>query len=175
MRISDWSSDVCSSDLGNWVDPALVRQGELLMQADELARRTQKTVIIATMNGLKVQHIYLNRSQDDLTTSAPSHIGMHCSLATTALGKALLAGHYDKHVSQLIWRINGERSDHEPLINIPALLAELQQGRKHGSFMGHGSDSSRYGIATLLDRKQQLLAIGLEQSSPFSDNDVDRK
>src|SRR3546814_10371900 len=61
---------------------------QLLMQADELARRTQKTVIIATMNGLKVQHIYLNRSQDDLTTSAPSHIGMHCSLATTALGKA---------------------------------------------------------------------------------------
>src|SRR3546814_1902474 len=51
---------------------------QLLMQADELARRTQKTVIIATMNGLKVQHIYLNRSQDDLTTSAPSHIGMHC-------------------------------------------------------------------------------------------------
>src|SRR3546814_2639553 len=123
MRISDWSSDVFSSDL-----------------------------------------IYLNRSQDDLTTSAPSHIGMHCSLATTALGKALLAGHYDKHVSQLIWRINGERSDHEPLINIPALLAELQQGRKHGSFMGHGSDSSRYGIATLLDRKKQLLSIGLEQS-----------
>src|SRR3546814_19170505 len=88
MRISDWSSDVCSSDLGNWVDPALVRQGELLMQADELARRTQKTVIIATMNGLKVQHIYLNRSQDDLTTSAPSHIGMHCSLATTEIGRA---------------------------------------------------------------------------------------
>lgn len=158
--------------LGNWVDPALVRQGELLMQADELARRTQKTVIIATMNGLKVQHIYLNRSQDDRSTSAPSHIGMHCSLATTALGKALLAGHYDKHVSQLLWRINGERSDHEPLINIPALLAELQEGRKHGSFMGYGSDSSRYGIATLLDRKQQLLSIGLEQSSPFSEDDV---
>src|SRR3546814_7873609 len=97
---------------------------------------------------------------------------MHCALATTALGKALLAGHDDKHVSQLIWRINGERSDHEPLINIPALLAELQQGRKHGSFMGHGSDSSRYGIATLLDRKQQLLSIGLEQSSPFSEDDV---
>src|SRR3546814_10234218 len=94
---------------------------------------------------------------------------MHCAVATPALGKALLAGHYDKHVSQLIWRINGERSDHEPLINIPALLAELQQGRKQGSFMGHGSDSSRYGIATLLDRKQQLLSIGLEQSSPFSD------
>src|SRR3546814_3264450 len=97
---------------------------------------------------------------------------MHVSLARTELGKALLAGHYDKHVSQLIWRINGERSDLEPLINIPALLAELQQGRKHGPFMGHGSDSSRYGIATLLDRKQQLLSIGLEQSRPFSEDHV---
>src|SRR3546814_12147433 len=131
MRISDWSSDVCSSDLeisrtlkwpqsstsvllkslvslgylqndrfrrtyrpprrvcllGNWVDPALVRQGELLMQADALARRARKTVIIATMNGLKVKHIYLNRSQNDLNNYATPHIDNTCSLHTTTMGK----------------------------------------------------------------------------------------
>jgi DNA-binding IclR family transcriptional regulator len=113
----------------------------------------------------------LNRSQNDLATSAPSHVGMHCSLARTALGKALLAGHSDKFISQLIWRINAERSDHEPLINIPTLLSELQHGRKRGWFTGDGSDSSRYGIATTLDRKQQLLSIGLEQVGPISEAD----
>ena len=157
--------------LGNWVDPSLVRQGKLLMQAEDLARRTQKTVTIATMNGLQVQHIYLNRSQDDLATSGPTHVGMHYSLARTALGKALLAGHHDKYVSQIIWRINAERPDHEPLINIPDLLAELQLGRKRGTFTGHGSDSSQFGIATLLDRKQQQLSIGLEQCEPISEAD----
>jgi DNA-binding IclR family transcriptional regulator len=157
--------------LGNWVDPALVRQGELLMQAEGLAKETQQTVIIATVNGLQVQHIYLNRSQKDPVTPVPSRIGMHCSLGRTALGKALLAGHSDKYISQLIWRVNAERSDQEPLIDIPTLLSELQQGRKRGWFTGDGSDSSRSGIATTLDRKQQLLSIGLEQVGPISEAD----
>lgn len=157
--------------LGNWVDPTLVRQGELLMQANELAKQTQQTVIIATINGLQVQHIYLNRSQNGSATSGPSHVGMHRSLAGTALGKALLAGHSDKYVSQMVWRINAERSDHEPSINIPALLSELQQGRKRGWFTGDGSDSSRYGIAATLDHKQQLLSIGLDQVGPISEAD----
>ena len=155
--------------LGNWVDPALVRQGELLIQADDLSRQTHQTVIIATINGQQVQHIYLNRSQAD--PSAPSPIGMHCSLGRTALGKALLAGHSDKHVSQLIWRINAERSDHEPLIDIPSLLTELQHGRRRGWFTGDGSNGARHGIAATLDRKQQLLSIGLEQTGPISEAD----
>src|SRR3546814_7186331 len=52
--------------LANWVDPALVRPGELLMQADELARRTQKTVIISKMNCPTGQPNYLNRSKVDI-------------------------------------------------------------------------------------------------------------
>lgn len=149
--------------LGNWVDPAMVRQGELLTHADDLAARTGRAVVIATINGLQAQYIYVNRSQEASTSFASFHIGVCCPLARTALGKALLAGYDDKHVSQLTWRINGERSENEPLIHAPTLLADLETGRNRGWFTGEGSDGSRSGIAIALDRRQQLLSIGIEQ------------
>jgi DNA-binding IclR family transcriptional regulator len=153
--------------LGNWVDPAMVRQGELLMQADALAARTGQAVVIATINGLQAQYIYVNRSQAAPASFDAFHVGMHSSLARTAVGKALLAGHSDKYVSQLAWRVNGERSEHEPLIHAPALLAELERGRERGWFAGEGSDNSRCGVAVALDRGQQLLSIGIEQQGPM--------
>lgn len=155
--------------LGNWVDPTIVRQGELLMHTDELAAQTAQTVVIATMNGLRAQYIYVNQSQSEAAGAGALHIGMHCTLAHTALGKALLAGHSDKYVSQLSWRLNGERLEGEPFIHIPTLLADLERGRKRGWFTGEGSDSSHSGIAVALDRKQQLLSIGIEQSGPMSE------
>lgn len=153
--------------LGNWVDPVVVRQGELLMHADALAAQTGQTVVIATVNGLRAQYIYVNRPQGEPADFDAFHVGVHCPLARTALGKALLSGHNDKLVSQLTWRINGERSEHEPLIHASELLAELECGRKRGWFAGEGADSSRSGVAVLLDRKQQLLSIGIEQRGPI--------
>lgn len=155
--------------LGNWVDPAIVRQGELLMHADELAARTGQTIIIATINGLQAQYIYVNRPQKELAGFDDLHVGAHCPLARTALGKALLAGHSDKHISQLTRRINSERLEYEPLIPASELLAELEHGRKLGWFSGEGVDSSQSGIAVMLDRKQQLLSVGIEQQGEMSD------
>lgn len=156
--------------LGNWVDPAIVRQGELLMHADELAARTGQTIVIATINGLRAQYIYVNRPEKEPAGFDAFHAGVHCPLARTALGKALLAGHGDKHVSQLVWRINSERSEHEPLIAAPELLAELERGRKLGWFVGEGADSSHSGVAVMLDRKQQLLSIGIELKGSISES-----
>lgn len=153
--------------LGNWVDPFIVRQGHLLMHADELAARTGQTVVIATINGLRAQYIYVNRPEQEPADLDIFHVGLHCSLARTALGKALLAGHSEKQVSQLTWRINSERSEHEPLIHASELVTELECGRKLGWFVGEGADSSHSGVAVMLDRKQQLLSIGIEQRAPI--------
>ena len=158
--------------LGNWVDPAMVRQGELLMRADELAARTGQKVVIATLNGLRAQYIYVNRPQTEPGGFDVFHGSVHCALARTALGKALLAGHSDKHISQLTWRINSERSEHEPLIHASDLLAELGCGRDLGWFVGEGADNAQSGVAVMLDRKQQLLSIGIEQRGPMSEADT---
>lgn len=155
--------------LGNWVDPSIVRQGELLMHADALAARTGQTVVIATINGLQAQYIYVTRPQKEPAGADVFPIGVHCSLARTALGKALLAGQGDRQVSQLTWRINGERSEQEPLIHAPDLLAELELGRKLGWFAGEGADNAQSAVAVTLDRKQQLLSIGIEQRGPMSE------
>lgn len=156
--------------LGNWVDPAIVCQGELLRHADALAAQTGQTVVIATINGLRAQYIYVNRPQKEVVDLDASHVGVHCPLARTALGKALLAGHSDKQVSQLIWRINGERSENEPLIHTSELLTELECGRKRGWFAGEGVDSFRSGVAVMVDRKLQLLSIGIEQRGLMSED-----
>lgn len=153
--------------LGNWVDPALVRQGEMLMWADELASRSKQTVIIANINGLHAQYIYVNRQESDVIPLAAS-VGAQCSLARTALGKSLLAGHTDKYVAQLVRRINAERAEDEATIDIAALLAELQQGRTRGWFVGEGSDKSRAGMAAVLDRKDQLISIGIDANGALS-------
>lgn len=153
--------------LGNWVDPTIVRQGELLMHADALAARTGQTVVIATINGLRAQYIYVNRPQKGAGSAESFHAGAHCPLARAAIGKALLARHDDKYVSQLTWRMNGERLEHQPLIHAPTLLAELECGRQRGWFAGEGIDSSSSGVAVTLDRKQQWLAVGIEQRDPM--------
>lgn len=149
--------------LGNWVDPTIVRQGELLMHADALAARTGQAVVIATINALCAQYIYVNRPQTEAGGAESFHVGAQCPLARVALGKALLAGHDDKHVLQLTWRMNGERLEHEPLIHAPTLLTELECGRQRGWFAGEGVDSSWSGVAVTLDRKHQWLAVGIEQ------------
>jgi DNA-binding IclR family transcriptional regulator len=154
--------------LGNWVDPTLVRQGELLMRATELARQTQQTVTMATINGLQAQYIYVNRSQNDPAPIEAFQMGMQRSLVKTALGKALLAAHGDDHISRLIWRMNGECSDPDSHIHIPTLLSELRRGRDLGWFTGEGSDSTRCGIAIILGRKPQLLSIGIEHAGAIS-------
>ena len=155
--------------LGNWVDPTIVRQGELLMHADALAARTGQTVVIATINGLHAQCIYVNRPQREASKGESVHVGLYCALARTALGKALLAQHDDKHVSQLTWRMNGERAEHEPLIHAPTLLAELESGRQRGWFAGEGADGSWSGVAVTLDRKEQGLAVGIEQQGAIAE------
>ena len=158
--------------LGNWVDPTIVRQGELLMHADAVAVQTSQTVVIGTVNGLHAQYIYVNRPKRGAGEGECIHVGLHSALARTALGKALLARHDDKQVSQLTWRINGERAEHEPLIHAATLLAELQLGRQRGWFAGEGADSSWTGVAVTLGRKEQWLAVGIEQRGAMAEAEM---
>lgn len=160
--------------LGNWVDPALVQQGRLLAQANELASEVRHTVVLATANGLNAQYIYVSRAVPGSTEPAPAGIGQLRPIAATAVGKALLSTLSGDHVSKLIRRINAERSDAEPLVNATELVAELSLGRRHGYFAGAGAGAGQWGMATALPRERQLLAIGIEAPADDIANDGDR-
>lgn len=154
--------------LGNWVDPALVQQGTLLAQADELARTTKHTVVMATANGLKAQYIYVSRSTE-AENAAAAGIGMLRPLTTTAVGKALLSTFDDAHISKLVRRINAERAEAAALINPVEITAEVKLGRKRGYFVGSGASDNSMAIATTVKRDRQLLAIGIEAGTDVGD------
>lgn len=148
--------------LGNWVDPAMVQQGRLLAQANKLASATERTVVIASANGLHAQYIYVSRSIEDTAPESCAYIGELRPITTVAVGKALLSTMGDDHVSKLVRRINAERESTVPPVNSAEFLAELQLGRKHGYFTGSGAGAGQSAIAIPLLRDRQLLAIGME-------------
>jgi len=158
--------------LGNWVDPALVQQGTLLAQADELARTTKQTVVMATANGLQAQYIYVSRSSEANVNSAAG-IGMLRPLATTAVGKALISTFDDAHIAKLVRRINAERSEASAPINPAEFASEVKLGRKQGYFAGAGAGDESVAIATTVRRERQLLAIGIEAGAQLVGTSLD--
>lgn len=158
--------------LGNWVDPVLVQQGTLLSQADELARTTKQTVVMATANGLQAQYIYVSRPAD-ANAGAVAGIGMLRSLATTAVGKALMSSFDDNHIAKLVRRINAERPESVAPINPVEFATEVKRGRRRGYLVGAGASDNSVAIATTVRRERQLLAIGIEAGAEMAGAPLD--
>ena len=158
--------------LGNWVDPALIQQGALLAQADELARTTKQTVVMATTNGLYAQYIYVSRPIE-ANVGGAAGIGVLRPLATTAVGKALMSTFDDAHIAKLVRRINAERPEASAPINPVEFASEMKAGRKRGYFAGTGAGEESVGIATTVRRERQLLAIGIEAGTEFMGSALD--
>ena len=149
--------------LGNWVDPSVVQHGALLDLAQTIARETAETVVMATVNGLCAQYIYVQRPAGDDVRSTLS-IGAMRSLARTAVGKALLSVFDDIHVGKVLRRINAERRPYEQPIEISTFITELNAGRKLGYFIGSGANRGDIAIASTVDRNKdgELLVIAVE-------------
>ena len=148
--------------LGNWVDRSLVQQGTLLEMAEDLARGSQQTVVMATANGLYAQYIYIHRARAGAEEPETLSIGMLRPIAQTAVGRALLSAYDDNHLGKILRRINAERRANDELIDIPAFLTDIHHGRRRGYFVGAGAGKLKAGIATTLDRNWQQLVIALE-------------
>src|SRR3546814_8010598 len=75
MRISDWSSDVCSSDLAN-----------------ALRDRLEETISIATLDPSDLgQIIYIARAERNPLIAAPLMVGSTLPRHCTSMGRVLLA------------------------------------------------------------------------------------
>lgn len=159
--------------LGNWVDPALVQQGRLLGMVDELARQSGQTVVMATANGLNAQYIYVTRDEplpEPLPEAVPGVvIGGLRPIATTAVGRALLSTYADEDIARLLRRFNAERPAAIDPIQPTAFLEELRRDRARGYFRGCGAEPDQAGIAMVLDRKRQLLVLGIEGDADHID------
>lgn len=148
--------------LGNWVDPAIMQQGKLLGMVDELARQSGQTVVMATANGLNAQYIYVTRDES-LPEAAPGvAIGALRPIATTAVGRALLSTYADEDVTRLLRRFNAERPAAIDPIHPATFMEALKRDRARGYFRGDGAEPGQACIAMVLDRKRQLLVLGIE-------------
>lgn len=148
--------------LGSWVDPSLIQQGQLLEFVEELSRRSEQRVVMATANGLFAQYIYVSRDQDLQGSAPPVAIGALRSLAQTAVGMALLATFDEPRAAGTLRRINAERSEDEPPIPVCEIMEQLAEGRKRGYFSGGGASERDAGIAVIASRERQLLVLGME-------------
>ncbi|WP_375691869.1 IclR family transcriptional regulator [Pseudooceanicola sp. LIPI14-2-Ac024] len=130
--------------LGAWVDPSLVRQGSIVNLAHGLARHTQETVLLARMNEMKVQVIYV------ADPDVPGQVSVGCQhdLARTAAGAALLSMLEDQQVRRILTRLNAERGPDRAPVDIAAKLAEIGQGRRSGGFVGGGSSDGLLAVAS---------------------------
>lgn len=156
--------------LGNWVDPALMQQGSLLGTVEKLAGKSGQTVVMATVNGLFSQYIYVTR-RDDRPRPAT---GILRALPTTAVGLALLSTYDDSQIARIVRRLNAERSEEEEAISVTDVLDTVRMSRARGYFRGAGVQEGQSGIAILLDRHRQLLALGIE-GDPCHMDDCDRQ
>lgn len=122
--------------LGAWVDPSLVRQGAIVSLAHTLARHTEENVILARLNGMSVQTIYVAEGGARRPHAA---VGNQHPVARTAAGMALLAMFDDRQIKRILTRLNAEREDGTPAVDVSAFMGELTEGRRTGTFSGRGS------------------------------------
>jgi DNA-binding IclR family transcriptional regulator len=151
--------------LGNWVDPSLVQRGALLELARSLMLQTGQTVVMATVNGLHAQYIYIQRPARFQDQALRVTIGALRPLGRTAVGKALLSAQNDNYLERLLRRINAERPIGEAPIIIPEFIDNLRTSCKQGYFGGPGGSHGDGAVALVLDRDQQQLALAVEGPS----------
>src|SRR3546814_4333628 len=137
MRISDWSSDVCSSDLnesgayrvGSQVlsvaYPLLarfkIRQAARPFMRD-FAVRAGGNVSMAMSNGLHAIMLDVTRSDDTVVSDYISDIGFSVPLYSTAVGRAILSlmtsGERSALHTRTLERSEEPKSELQPLMRI---------------------------------------------------------
>src|SRR3546814_6454553 len=76
MRISDWSSDVCSSDLLRVHLFRVADEAEIALRAHHLARAQQPAILARQVDGAAARRV--DRRDDLLVRSEESRVGKEC-------------------------------------------------------------------------------------------------
>ena len=148
--------------IGSWLNPMLFAEGNLVRLVQAVFERTGQIVLLAARNGDHAQYIHVIYPKDDM----PRHIvvGQTRSLATSAVGQALLSAHDDSDIRQLLHRLNAYRPGGEVPVPINTLLRTIADIRRDGWATSLSQVDKGTGIlATLLPiaTTGRPLAIGL--------------
>ncbi|MDF1857158.1 helix-turn-helix domain-containing protein [Pseudooceanicola sp.] len=129
--------------LGAWMDPSLIRQGAIVNLVQTLARHAGETVLLTRLNEMRAQVIYVADFGPERNVS----VGCQHDLARSAAGAALLSMQDEMQIRRMLVRLNAERAPDQPVVDIPAKLIEIAEGRRQGSFVGAGSAAGLAAVA----------------------------
>src|SRR3546814_6942061 len=108
MRISDWSSDVCSSDL--WPIPPDIAE-RLPGQRIDAVRRRAKYLLLDTAAGSALLHLGMSGSLRVLPADAPVRVHDHFDIALAGSGRGggrVLRFNDPRRFGCLLWQPSGE-------------------------------------------------------------------
>lgn len=115
--------------LGSWALDQLHGEDRLSSLVRKANMISGQTAYLAIRNKLASQYIQVAQS----TTSLRLHLtpGQQRPLLRSASGRALLKNLPDSEISKLVRRVNAERQEHESLICLDELLADVTFIREH--------------------------------------------
>lgn len=115
--------------LGSWALDQLHGEDRLSSLVRKANMISGQTAYLAIRNKLASQYIQVAQS----TTSLRLHLtpGQQRPLLRSASGRALLKDLPDSEISKLVRRVNAERQEHESLICLDELLADVTFIREH--------------------------------------------
>jgi len=148
--------------LGNWISPPLFENGALLRVVRAIHRRTGQLAIIGARTGDFSQYIYVLKQPDTVTHHI--QIGMKRPIATSSIGRVLLAASPDSEVRSFVHRLNAYASSEEVRIDLGALLCELAAIRQRGYGVSKNRVVENFGsiaIGLPSELTVQPLVIGL--------------
>lgn len=126
----DYTPTARISMLGHWLSPALFNHGRLLSLMEDLAEKTNETIMIGLRNGLSAQYIHVIQAR--LPMRLHMKAGTLRPLARSGLGYALMSTYPEREVRRLVRKINEHEPEAARKINIKELLGELERVREKG-------------------------------------------
>jgi DNA-binding IclR family transcriptional regulator len=130
--------------LGDWVYEIISRGGSLRAMLEELAKRSDETVVLAAQNDIFSQYIEVIQSNHPLQLYFPP--GTRRLMCMSGTGWAMLAQQSDEAVDKVVHRTNVRLSKSEPKIDHDWLHARIRETRKKGYAFSRGTVTPGAGV-----------------------------
>lgn len=118
------------SILGSWIDAPIFEDGAILRLLNDIHARTGELVLLGSLIGLQVRHIYALAAQEP--GRPRTRAGTIRPLGRSGLGNLFLATFSDREIGGLVRRINAEETNRSYHVRLSTLMAEIAVIRRQG-------------------------------------------